>query len=105
MTKNKINNTKSRHKQKKKKISENLAITSLILNIVILPGLGTIIGGKQKDGIWQIVLYLGGFILGLLLTITIIGAIIGIPILFGAPIAAWIWGIVSGIELIRESEK
>lgn len=96
---------KSKSKKAKHNISENLAIVALILNIVILPGLGTLIGGKKNEGVWQLVLYLGGFILGLLFTLTIIGAIIGIPMMFGAPLAAWIWGIFSGVDLIKESEK
>ena len=90
-------------KEKKKKISESLAIVSLILNILVLPGLGSIIGGKTKEGVWQIVLVIGGFFIGLLLTITIIGAIIGLPLMFLAPLAGWIWGIVTGIGLIKES--
>ena len=94
-----------RTNHKENKISEALAIVCLILNIIILPGLGTLIAGKTKEGIWQIVLVFGGFILGLLFTITIIGAIIGIPLMFGAPLAGWIWGIVSGVDIIKNSEK
>ncbi len=78
---------------KKKRISENLAIVCLILNIIILPGLGTLIGGKRREGIWQLVLFIVGIPLSLIL--------IGIPMIIGA----WIWGIVSGVELIKESTK
>lgn len=77
----------------KKKISEGLAIASLILNILILPGLGSLIGGKKKEGIWQLVLALVGIPLSLVL--------IGIPMI----IAAWIWGLVTGIQMIKESAK
>jgi len=91
-------------KKRKKKISHELAIVCLILNIILLPGLGSLIGGKTKEGSWQIILLLGGAILGILLTITIIGAIIGIPLLFGWPVAAWIWGIITGVRLIQETQ-
>ncbi len=76
---------------KKQGISQTLAIVCLILNIVILPGLGSLIGGKTKAGIWQIVLC----ILGIPLSIIIIG----IPMI----IASWIWGIVTGVDLIKKS--
>ena len=76
-----------------KKISQGLAIVALILNILILPGLGTLIAGRIKTGIWQLVLAI--------ISIPLIFILIGIPIL----IAVWIWGIVTGIQLIKESEK
>jgi len=89
---------------KKRKISHELAIVCLILNIILMPGLGTIIGGKTREGVWQLILLFGGIFLGLYLTINIIGAIIGIPLLFGGPVAAWIWGIITGVEIIQESK-
>lgn len=67
-----------------------LAIVSLILNVLILPGLGTLVAGKMKIGAWQLVLAVVGIILSFY--------IIGIPIL----IAAWIWGLITGIQLIQE---
>ena len=71
--------------------TKTLAIVALILNILILPGLGTLIAGKTKTGIWQLVLAIIGIVLSLIL--------IGIPIL----IAAWIWGLVTGIYLVKEA--
>lgn len=79
-------------KEENKKISESLAIVCLLLNIVVLPGLGTLIGGKKKDGILQLVLFLIGIPLSFVL--------IGIPLVLGA----WIWAIVSGVQLIKESK-
>ncbi len=87
----------------KQKISEGLAIVCLVLNILILPGLGTLIGGRTREGVWQLVLLIGGLIIGFLLTITIVGAIIGIPIMIAGPLGAWIWGIVSGVRIVKES--
>lgn len=81
---------------RKKVVKKNRDITipviALILNILILPGLGSIVGGKTKEGIWQIIL----FVIGVLLSFVLIG----IPLL----IAVWIWGIVTGIKLIKESQ-
>jgi hypothetical protein len=87
-----------------KGMNQGLAIVCLILNIIILPGLGSLIGGKIKPGIWQVILFLGGFFAGLGLTLTIIGAFIGIPLMIIAPVSAWIWGIITGVKLIKESK-
>jgi len=76
---------------KKGKISQGLAIAALLLNILILPGLGSLIGGRTKAGIWQLVLVICGGLLSII--------IIGIPFV----IAGWIWGLVTGIQLINES--
>ena len=72
--------------------SMGLAVVALILNILILPGLGSLIGGKIKAGVWQLVLAIVGAILSIFL--------IGIPLL----LAAWIWGIVTGVRLIQEAK-
>ena len=87
------------------RITETLAIASLIINILILPGLGTIVGGRTREGVTQIILLFGSIFVGFIFTLTIIGAIIGIPLMFLGPLSAWIWGIVSGIQLIKESEN
>ncbi|VVB78173.1 Uncharacterised protein [uncultured archaeon] len=79
-------------KIKTSKISQTLAIVCLLLNILIMPGLGTLIGRKTKEGVWQLVLFWIGVLLAIIL--------IGIPII----IVSWIWGIVSGARLIQESK-
>jgi len=76
---------------KSKRPSMAIAIIGLILNIFLMPGLGTLIGGKIKPGVWQLVL----FWVGVLLVVIFIG----IPMI----IAAWIWDIVSGVRLIQEA--
>jgi hypothetical protein len=73
-------------------VTQGMAIAALLLNILIWPGLGSLIAGVQK-GWAQGFLCLGGIIL----TITILGAIIGIPMIIGA----WIWGIVTGVSLLQ----
>ena len=85
------------------KKNHTLAIVGLILNILILPGLGSLIGGKTKQGVWQIALVVGSLALGFLLTLTIFGAIIGIPLIVGGPMAGWIWSLVTGIQMIQET--
>lgn len=77
---------------KHKKPSEAIAIAALLLNILVLPGLGTIIAGRTSTGTTQLVLFLIGIPLTLIL--------IGIPLMIGA----WIWGIVTGIQLVKESQ-
>lgn len=83
---------KTRSKNAKSNSDKTIAILALLLNTVILPGLGTIIAGKTKTGVWQIVLFIIGAFLSFIL--------IGIPIV----IAVWIWGIVSSITILKESE-
>lgn len=72
--------------------NQALAIVALILNILVIPGLGTLIGGRTNEGLAQLGLIVVGFVL--------IFTIILIPISIVAFIAAWIWGIVSGVQLI-----
>ncbi|MFH1802561.1 MAG: hypothetical protein ABH864_03850 [archaeon] len=75
---------------KKKKRSMGLAIIALILNIFLFPGLGTLIfGGRVRTGIWQIVIAIVGALLW--------GMFLGFPIFA----IAWIWGLVTGIQLIQ----
>ena len=68
-------------------------ILALVLNIVLLPGIGTLIGRRTKEGIIQMVLVIVGIPLSFF--------IIGIPIVLGA----WIWALVSGIQILQESQK
>lgn len=83
-------------KNETRKISRGIAIVGLILNILILPGLGSLIGGRIGLGIIQLIFSLIGFALSL----TIIGIVIGIPLI----VAMWIWALVTGIQLIKEAE-
>lgn len=76
---------------KGKKPSQGIAILALLLNVLILPGLGSIVGGKTKVGIIQLVLTLVGIPLSFVF--------IGIPLI----IAMWIWALITGIQLIKES--
>ena len=80
------------------KISQTLAIVCLLLNVIILPGLGTTIARsvqkKQlKNGIWQLVL----FVVGIPLILVIVG--------FFMMGAAWIWALVDSIKIVKEASK
>lgn len=84
---------------KNKNISQALAIVCLILNL-ILPGLGTLIARSTqkkviRNGVWQLVLT----VVGAILSISIIGLIIG----FFVIVAAWIWALVDSIDILKES--
>ncbi len=69
-----------------------MAIVGLLLNILVLPGLGTIVAGQTKTGVIQLVVFLVGALLSVIL--------IGIPIAFGA----WVWALVSSIQILKTAQ-
>jgi len=75
-----------------KKITGSLAVICFILNVLILPGLGSIIGRRKKEGTWQLVLFIAGIPLAFIL--------IGIPMI----IAAWVWALVTSIEIAKNAK-
>ncbi|MEK6818717.1 MAG: hypothetical protein AABY10_02170 [Nanoarchaeota archaeon] len=83
--------SKTLSREKKSSKGQTLAIIALILNILILPGLGSLIAGKTKEGIWQIILVILSIITWFIL--------IGIPIF----IVSWVWGLITGIKLVQKS--
>src|SRR5436309_1400287 len=60
--------------------TESTAMAGLLINLLFLPGLGSLIGGKTSAGVLQILMFLLGIPLCLVF--------IGIPMALGA----WIWG-------------
>ncbi len=74
-------------------ISETLAIVCLLLNILILPGLGTLIAKRTNTGVIQLVLFLIGIPLLLI--------IIGIPLM----VAMWVWALITGIDILKKAKK
>jgi len=85
-------------KEAKSEFSQTIAIVCLLLNVLILPGLGTIIARTTQkrsatSGVWQLVLF-----------------IVGIPLIFAlgfgllVMLAAWIWALVESIEFLKEAE-
>jgi len=71
-------------------ISQAIAIVALLLNILVWPGLGSLVVG-EKVGWSQGFLFLIGLIGSLVL--------IGIPFAIGA----WIWGLVTGVRLLERA--
>ena len=69
---------------------KHLAYACLFLNLV-LPGLGSVVWGRRREGLLQ--LSLAGF--GFLLVIVFIG----IPIIIGA----WVWALVTGVRIVQET--
>lgn len=64
---------------------DNKAILVLILNLII-PGVGTLVAGDKKSGIWQLVIYVIGLATSWLF--------IGLPVM----LAAWIWALISSLK-------
>jgi len=89
--KKKITSKVTAKKIMNKKPDKTLAIIGLIVNIFIIPGLGSIIGGRTKTGIWQIVLT----VISIPLMLIIIGFLLAFVV--------WIWGIVTGVQMIQQS--
>ncbi len=98
------------------KTNKTMAMTGLLVN-VLLPlvgvllalygvakglwllfgiGIGTIIAGKTKVGLWQLLLVVVGFVF---LIYPPYGTIIGVPLV----IVAWVWGIWTGVQAVKEA--
>jgi TM2 domain-containing membrane protein YozV len=73
-----------------------MQIAGIVVNI-FFPGIGTLIVGKIGQGIAQIILA----IIALILNLTVVLAIIGIPLAIGV----WVWGIVSAATPKIEKQR
>ncbi|HAX80445.1 MAG TPA: hypothetical protein DCY88_32565 [Cyanobacteria bacterium UBA11372] len=74
-----------------------MKVAAIIINI-FFPGIGTLIVGKVIQGIIQLIL----IFVAVLLTLTGIGVILGIPIYF----IVWIWAIISAATAVdRPSQR
>lgn len=82
-----------------KKDEKNKAILALIVNLV-LPGVGSLLGGKIGSGIGQIALSGIGLFLTVSSVVTFVGFMLGIPLM----IVGWIWALVTGIMLVSEAK-
>ena len=91
-TKKKTSASKTARRVSGKRLTQGLATLALILNVVF-PGIGSLIGGKLKTGVLQIIL--------------IATVIFFFPYAREIGIVAWIgaiiWGIVTGVQMIKES--
>ncbi|GEM_PF-205542 len=75
-------------------VSEGVAVAALLLNILIWPGLGSLVAGRQ-EGWAQGFLFLGGFVV--LFATLFLGAPLSVLMWVGA----WVWGLVTGIQLLQ----
>ena len=83
-----------------KKVNSSIAILALIINMLLFPGLGSLIGGKPKQAAIQIVMLLCGV---LFLAFGIGSAWFRF---FGAILisGAWLWALVTSIIILKHSE-
>jgi len=91
-----------------KRITHSQAIIYLLINILLLPWLGSCLGGRPewKKQLWLWIAGVICYIIGMALAFTIIGLIIAWLFWlagFGLFIAAWIWGLMSGIKMIQSN--
>lgn len=73
-------------------ITRDRAILGLVLNIVVLPGVGTLVGGRTNEGVIQLVLFLVG--------IPLIFVLVGVPLMIGM----WIWALITGIDMVNKAK-
>ena len=85
-------------------MAEGKAIAGLIVNL-FFPGLGSLIGGRTKTGIWQLVLLVLSWVLvfgGVFLLL--LDSVLALLIILGwvVSIGNWIWALVTGIQMVKE---
>ena len=85
-------------------MAEGKAIAGLIVNL-FFPGIGSLIGGRTKTGIWQLVLLVLSWVLvfgGVFLSL--LGSVLSLLIILGwvVSIGNWIWALVTGIQMVKE---
>jgi TM2 domain-containing membrane protein YozV len=73
--------------------SEGTALAALLVNTLCLPGLGSFIGGRSSAGIGQLLL----FLIGIPLTLVVVGA----PMI----LSAWIWALITGIDIMNQAKQ
>jgi len=94
-----------------KQVGLTRAIIALILNIVLWPGLGSVVGGRIKVGIIQMVTYIiAVFMFAIPITVSAIvdiSTVYSIVAIVGvvAMITIFIWGIITGVKIIKESKQ
>jgi TM2 domain-containing membrane protein YozV len=72
--------------------TEAVALTGLALNLCV-PGVGSLVAGRTALGLMQLSLLIVG--------IPLCFVLIGLPVV----LAAWVWGLVSGITALREAQQ
>jgi len=72
--------------------AEGTAVAAMVLNVII-PGTGSLIAGRVAVGVVQLILWIIALPLSFVL--------IGIPM----AMAAWIWSLVTGIQILDQSKR
>lgn len=72
-------------------VSSGQAVASMFLNALVCPGIGSLVGGRTGAGMAQLSLFLLGLPLAFIA--------VGVPLM----LAAWVWGIATGAQLISEA--
>jgi TM2 domain-containing membrane protein YozV len=72
--------------------ADGTAVAAMVLNVII-PGTGSLVAGRVAIGIVQLMLWIIGVPLSFVL--------IGLPM----ALAAWIWSLVTGIQILDESKR
>ncbi|MAG73474.1 hypothetical protein CL620_04105 [archaeon] len=88
-------------------ISTRTAVIALLLNVLFLPGLGSIYGRRYKEGYTQLVLVVGPFFLSALshfVSFPDLPMFVTWLLLIGI-FVGYIWSIVTGAILVRDAEK
>jgi TM2 domain-containing membrane protein YozV len=71
---------------------EGTAVAAMVLNVII-PGTGSLVAGRVAVGVVQLMLWIIGVPLSFVL--------IGLPM----ALAAWIWSLVTGIQILEEAKR
>jgi hypothetical protein len=81
--------------------SLGLAVAALILNVVVIPGLGTVIAQGRGDatGWAQLGLVLVAWLAGGVAFAVTGSALIGFLLYAGV----WVWGLVTGVQLVNDA--
>ena len=89
-TKPVVKKTTSKHSSKTD--DKTLVIVGLLLNVLIWPGLGTLINKDISKGVIQMILFVIAVPLSFIL--------IGIPLLLGV----WIWALLTSVKQLQAAE-
>jgi hypothetical protein len=74
-------------------VTRGQAVAAMMLNAMVCPGVGSIVGGRVRTGLSQLSLFLLG--------LPLIVVAIGLPMI----VAAWIWGLTTGAQLLTEARQ
>ena len=71
------------------------SVIGLIINLQVFPGIGSLIGKKKIDGLFQILITIVGGLLMLDRSLVAFGVIL--------IMIAWLWALFTGVKMVRET--